>query len=80
MNVDLEQLLHPRCALAKDLVACSVCLRVRRGSEWVEAELVIREIRSYELDAPPRLLSGVCEVCAESILGRRAKLVEPIAA
>ena len=25
---------------------CSICLRVRRGAEWVEATDVIREIRS----------------------------------
>jgi hypothetical protein len=53
------------------LVTCSLCLRVRRGSEWREAEQVIRELRSYELEAPPRLHSAVCEVCAESIFTRR---------
>jgi hypothetical protein len=31
------------------LVACSLCLRVLRGSEWLEAERVISEIRSYEV-------------------------------
>jgi len=40
------------------LITCSICLRVHRGSEWTEAERVIREIRSYELDAPPRLQSA----------------------
>jgi hypothetical protein len=44
---------------------------VRQGSEWREAEQVIRELRSYELEAPPRLHSAVCEVCAESIFSRR---------
>jgi hypothetical protein len=53
---------------------------VRRGSEWEEAEEVIREIRSYELDAPPRLDSGVCDVCAEAIFNRRAHEREPMAA
>jgi protein-tyrosine phosphatase len=62
------------------LIACSICLRVHRGSEWTDAERVIREMRSYELDAPPRLQSGVCEVCAESIFRRRAELSERIAA
>jgi DNA-binding NarL/FixJ family response regulator len=50
------------------------------GSEWVEAETIIREIRSYELEAPPRLQSGVCEHCAEAILGRRARVAEAVAA
>jgi hypothetical protein len=53
------------------LITCSLCLRVRRGSEWREAEHVIRELRSYELEAPPRLQSAVCEVCADSIFSRR---------
>jgi len=53
---------------------------VRRGSEWLEAEQFIRETRSYELDAPPRLHSGVCDLCAESIFSRRAQVDEPIAA
>jgi len=62
-----------------DLITCSLCLRVLRGSEWMEAESVIREIRSYELEALPRLQSGVCEACAESIFSRRAQH-EPVAA
>ena len=44
---------------------------MRRGSEWREAEHVIRELRWFELEAPPRLHSAVCEVCAESIFSRR---------
>jgi hypothetical protein len=63
-----------------DLTVCSLCLRVRRRSEWLEAEQVIRELRSYELGAPPRLHSAVCDLCAESIFSRRAQVGEPIAA
>ena len=62
------------------LVTCSMCLRVPRGSEWLDAERVIHEIRSYELEAPPRLRPALCDVCAESIHRRRAELTEPIAA
>jgi hypothetical protein len=62
------------------LIACSLCLRVRRGSTWLEAEHVIGEIRSYELEVPPRLDPAVCDFCAESILSRRAHLNEPLAA
>jgi hypothetical protein len=46
----------------------------------MKAELVIRDMRSYELAAPPRLLPGVCEVCAESIFGRRMEIADAIAA
>jgi hypothetical protein len=76
MDVDLLQHLRSRRTLRStkqrtDLVTCSLCLRVRRGSEWREAEQVIRELRSYEFQSPPRLHSAVCEVCAESIFSRR---------
>jgi hypothetical protein len=63
-----------------DLVTCSLCLRVRRGSEWMQAELVIRDTRSYEFATPPRLLPGICEPCAESIHGRRMQTADAIAA
>jgi hypothetical protein len=63
-----------------DLVTCSLCLRVHRGSAWVEAEDVIRELRSYELPAVPRLQPGICDLCADVILSRRARAVETIAA
>jgi hypothetical protein len=55
-------------------------MRVLRGSEWIEAERVIREIRSYELDELPRLRSRVCDVCAESIFSRRTSFEQPVAA
>jgi len=76
MDVDFLQHLRSRrtpraTKQGADLITCSLCLRVRRGSEWREAEHVIRELRSYELEAPPRLHSAVCEVCAESIFSRR---------
>lgn len=78
MDLDLFQLLQVRRTLRQaeprtGLATCSLCLRVLRGSEWMEAESVIREIRSYELEAPPRLESGVCEPCAEAILSRRSQ-------
>jgi NMD protein affecting ribosome stability and mRNA decay len=65
MDVDLLQFMRFRRALRRtesrtDLVTCSLCLRVHRGSEWMEAERVIKEIRSYELEALPRLHSAVC--------------------
>jgi hypothetical protein len=63
-----------------DLVTCSLCLRVRRASAWVEPEDVITELRSYELETPPRLLPGVCDACADAILDRRARLEETVAA
>jgi hypothetical protein len=53
---------------------------VRRGSAWVEPEDVITELRSYELETPPRLLPGVCDACADAILDRRARLEETVAA
>jgi hypothetical protein len=85
MDVDLLQLLRFRRPLSQTesgtgLITCSLCLRVLRGSEWTEAERVIREIRSYDLEALPRLESAVCDSCAESIFSRRAHADEPVAA
>ena len=58
----------------RDLIACPLCLRVRRGSEWIEAEHVIQRPRSYELEALPKLHSAVCDFCAEAIFSRRAQV------
>jgi hypothetical protein len=63
-----------------NLVTCSLCLRVQRGSTWVEAEHVIRELRSYELSTAPHLRPGMCDPCADAIFGRRARAVETLAA
>ena len=41
---------------------------------------MIRDTHSYELATPPRLLPGVCEVCAEAIFGRRMEIPDAIAA
>jgi hypothetical protein len=62
------------------LVTCSVCLRVLRGSQWMEPEAVIREMRSFELEAPPRLEPALCTICADSILSRRSEAQEILAA
>jgi hypothetical protein len=63
-----------------ELVTCSLCLRVRKGSAWIEADDVIRETRSYELPSLPRLRSAVCGDCAEAILDRRTRAEDTIAA
>jgi hypothetical protein len=54
-----------------DLIACSICLRVLRGSDWFDAERVIEDIRSYDGELP-RLLDAVCDDCNEEISLRRA--------
>jgi hypothetical protein len=62
-----------------DLIVCSICLRVRRGSEWLDAERVVRETRSYDGDLP-QLHGAVCDACAEAIARRRATPQEAMAA
>jgi hypothetical protein len=80
-QLQLPRIRHtPQTESRTTLSACSLCLRVLRGSEWIEAERVIAEIRSYELDAPPRLEPAVCDVCVEAILIRRGQAGEPVAA
>jgi hypothetical protein len=56
------------------LTACSVCLRVLHGAEWIEAEHAIRELRSFELTKPPRLASAICPYCMDALRDRRAPL------
>ena len=62
------------------LATCSLCLRVRRGSAWLDAEAVIRELRTYELPSLPRFEPTVCDDCLAEILERRAQPEEAIAA
>jgi hypothetical protein len=76
MNRDLIQQLRARRDSPSELVTCSLCLSVRRGSKWMDAERVIRELRSFEHVSPPRLQPGVCEDCAEAIFARRARAAE----
>jgi hypothetical protein len=55
------------------LIGCSRCLRVLRDEEWVHAETVIRELRSFEYEAPPRFAPVLCLTCVLSIQLRRAR-------
>jgi hypothetical protein len=55
------------------LVTCSGCLRVQRGSSWIEAEDIINELRTYELAEPPRLRPGLCDRCRGILSARRTQ-------
>jgi hypothetical protein len=66
--------------IVNHLTACSVCLRVLRGTEWVEAERAIRDLRSFALPAPPRFDSALCDHCTDSIDRRRREPKETLAA
>ena len=47
------------------LTACSVCLCVLRGTEWVDAETAIRELRSFDVsDGAPAELGALPSVRA----------------
>ena len=73
MHIEAVHDLLPLRRRAPRLLACSVCLRVRHGSGWVAPERVIRELRSYEFDRPPRLRPAVCDSCVAELRARRAK-------
>jgi len=60
------------------LIACSRCLRVLRDEEWVEAETVICERRSFEYEEPPRFEPVLCPICTLSIQLRRAQTRVPL--
>ena len=74
----MELKLVPRRHL--HLATCSLCLRVRRGSAWLDADAVIRELRTYELRSLPRFEPAVCDDCLAAILERRSRAEEAIAA
>jgi hypothetical protein len=54
------------------LIACSLCLRAAHGTDWVDAETLIRELRSFEHEAPPSFEPALCPMCAASIQLRRS--------
>jgi hypothetical protein len=63
------------------VVACSLCLRVLHDSGWIEADRVIRELRTFELPAPIRLEPGLCDGCVELVDRRRTgRLTDPLRA
>ncbi len=62
-----------------DLIVCSICLRVRQGSDWLDAERVVRETSSYDGELP-RLHGAVCGACIEAIARRRARARDALAA
>ena len=55
------------------LVVCSRCLRVLRDEQWFRAEIVIRDRRTFERDAPPRFEAVLCPLCTFSIHLRRQR-------
>src|SRR5258705_8554583 len=67
----------PRETGELNLIACSRCLRVLRDGKWVHAETVIRELHSFEHDAPPRFAPVLCPICSLSIHLRRAQARVP---
>jgi hypothetical protein len=64
----------------QELIICTLCLRVQHDSHWIDAERVIREIRSYELETVPRLHGSICDNCVDSILRRRGQNEQTLAA
>ena len=54
------------------LVSCSLCLRVHRDSDWVDARDAIRRLRKFEVPTVVHLEPGLCDECADLIDRRRA--------
>jgi len=75
-----EMLRSPPKGDAVKLTVCSLCLRVRQGRTWIDAEGAIRELRSYELLDLPRMDAAVCSACEDEISRRRAEIEQPLAA
>jgi hypothetical protein len=55
------------------LTACSVCLRVWDGSEWIEAEHTILRLRSFDRSTPPRFRPALCRPCVAALRARHGR-------
>jgi len=62
------------------LVACSVCLRVRDGAEWIETREAIRRLRTFEHENVVRLGDALCERCELELGLRRRRSTGELAA
>jgi hypothetical protein len=56
-----------------ELITCSICPRVRLGSEWREAERVIRDTASYEGELPRRRLRRLAQFDLSSPRRKRGR-------
>jgi hypothetical protein len=54
------------------LVSCSLCLRVLRDSDWVDALDAIRRLRKFELPTVVHPEPGLCDECGDLIERRRS--------
>jgi hypothetical protein len=62
------------------LVVCSVCLRVREGTEWIGAGEAIRRLRTFEHEQVVRLGGALCERCETELRLRRRSDMDQLAA
>jgi hypothetical protein len=62
------------------LVACSVCLRVREGDEWVDVDDAIRRLRTFERKDVVRLRGALCDRCEFELRQRRGSAPDRLAA
>lgn len=62
------------------LVACSVCLRVREGEGWIDADEAIRRLRTFERERVVRLGGALCDRCETELQLRRRSDDEELAA
>ena len=53
------------------LVACSVCLRIKEGAEWIEAGEAILRLRTFEHEHLVRLEGALCDRCEMELQLRR---------
>ena len=62
------------------LVACSVCLRVRKDGRWIEVDEAIRRLRTFEHEHVVRLADALCDRCEAELRLRRRSGSEELAA
>lgn len=59
------------------LTACAWCERIKIGNRWIEEELAIERLRTFEWEQPPRFTHGICDPCLTALLDKRENARSP---
>jgi len=69
--VEVEPHSALRASPALSLTMCAWCERVSLAQAWVEKEVTIRELRTFELPDPPSFTHRICPACLGDLTRRR---------
>jgi hypothetical protein len=55
------------------LRACAWCDRVHVDDDWISEESAVQNLRTFDLEAPPRFTHTICPDCFERVERQRAE-------